>query len=127
MHAIPKSFMRNAYGFVNDNAFAWVQKLFGEGDAVTADQLILGLPLSPEHRLAFAIFERVAADLRPQYRFAKNRDGKLIFFDAAWYVFFKPENPEWPYAFENLCDSLNIDPTCARKRFERLIFDTIDK
>ena len=74
----------------------------------------------PEKRLALAVLQTVMYDCRiieaPQTGPARARD-RQAYGRAMAYV--ASEDRSWPYSFENLCDSLGVDPAYLRRGIER--------
>jgi hypothetical protein len=67
--------------------------------------------VSPEVSLVIAIIERAVLDLR-EYRFARRRRDQRLYMNA--YAWIASEDRRWPYSFNNLCDSLNLNAAAAR-------------
>lgn len=66
----------------------------------------------PERRLVIAILED-AVDCYQKYFAARDRKGHQLFVDAEeWFL---GTDKSWPFAFENICDFLSINPEYLRR------------
>ena len=68
--------------------------------------------LEPEKRLMLAVLDDAIACFQ-KYVSAREGRGEKIFGEAEdWFL---EENGDWPFAFENICDVLGIDPHYLRQ------------
>jgi hypothetical protein len=67
--------------------------------------------LEPERRLMLAVLEDAVACFQ-KYVLADNGKGKAIFREAE--EWFREENSEWLFSFENICEVSGIDPQYLR-------------
>ena len=68
--------------------------------------------LEPEKRLMFAVLDDAIACFQ-KYVSAREGRGKQNFRETEeWFL---EENSEWPFAFENICDVLGLDPHYLRQ------------
>src|SRR5262249_21827441 len=71
----------------------------------------------PARRLAFAVLQTVLYDCRAID--AKMPDGPVRARDREAYrramAYVESTDRSWPYSFENLCDSLGVDPEWLRR------------
>ena len=68
--------------------------------------------LEPEKRLMLAVLDDAIACFQ-KYVSAREGGGKKIFGEAEdWFL---EENGDWPFAFENICDVLGLDPHYLRQ------------
>jgi hypothetical protein len=68
---------------------------------------------SPERELAAAVLDAAAADLR-NYRYARRRRRQRLYWQA--YDWVASENRDWPFAFVNICEFLQLSPAALRER-----------
>lgn len=74
----------------------------------------------PEQRLMIAVLHD-ALDCVEKYRFAMNARGRRLFREAAqWFLV---DEAGWPYSFECICATLDLDSNAVRERL-RLPRDT---
>ena len=76
--------------------------------------------LTPEQRLCWAIIESVVTDLaRTEPRFMKGsrRPTRTLRDKALDYIY--RVDGVWPFAFDRLCEQLDIDPSAFRRALER--------
>lgn len=66
----------------------------------------------PERRLAIAILED-AVDCFQKHLMARDRKSSQLFIDADEWI--ASEDRSWPFAFENICDLLSINPEYLRR------------
>lgn len=65
----------------------------------------------PERRLVVAILED-AVDCYIKHMFSTDRRSRQLFADAE--EWFADSDRDWPFAFENVCEFLNLDPVYLR-------------
>jgi hypothetical protein len=91
-----------------------------EADTILPDQYFerMGAEHSsfPEKRLMLAVLEDAVATYQ-RYVDAKNRRGQRLFREAEEWV--HSTETEWPFAFENICDTLEIEPEFLRRGLDR--------
>lgn len=73
-------------------------------------------PSTPERRLVAALLED-AVNCFQKYRFAKDRRGRRLFWEAAEWLM--GEEGEWAFSFERVCEVLGLDPDCLRRGLQR--------
>ncbi len=64
----------------------------------------------------FAILQD-AVDCFQKYAHTKNRHSQRLFLDA--YGWICCSEPEWPFSYENICQTLRIDPQWIRSGLAR--------
>jgi hypothetical protein len=68
---------------------------------------------APEHRLMIAVLHD-ALDCLEKYRFATDSHRRRLFQEAKhWFL---AEEIEWPYSFESICGTLDLDSNAVRQR-----------
>ncbi len=67
--------------------------------------------VSPERSLLLSVVWQVILDLQ-KYRFATRRRQQRLYMDA--YRWVTSDDRQWPYAFRNVADLLNVDPERLR-------------
>jgi hypothetical protein len=68
---------------------------------------------APEQRLMTAVL-RDALECVEKYRFAADTYGRRTFFEAKqWFL---ADETEWPYCFERICETLDLDSNVVRQR-----------
>ena len=70
----------------------------------------------PEKRLMLAVLEDAVATFQ-RYVDARNRRGQRLFREAEEWV--ASDDTEWPFAFENICHTLDIEPDFLRRGLAR--------
>ena len=70
----------------------------------------------PEKRLMLAVLEDAVATFQ-RYVDAKNRRGQRLFREAEEWVV--SDDTDWPFAFENICHTLDIEPDFLRRGLAR--------
>ncbi|MGH7802850.1 MAG: hypothetical protein ACREQJ_00755 [Candidatus Binatia bacterium] len=70
----------------------------------------------PEKRLMLAVLEDAVATFQ-RYVDARNRRGQRLFREAEEWVL--SDDTEWPFAFENICHTLDIEPDFLRRGLAR--------
>lgn len=65
----------------------------------------------PERRLVIAILED-AVDCYVKHMFSHDRRSQQLCFDAE--EWFRDEDREWPFSFENICEFLGLDSAYMR-------------
>lgn len=74
--------------------------------------LLRKTPLPPEKRLMLTILEDAIGCFR-KHIFAHDREAKRLFRKAeAWIL---EEGSDWPFSFQNISESLGIDPSYLRE------------
>ena len=76
--------------------------------------------LTPEQRLCWAIVQSVVSDLaRPEPQFMKGsrRPTRTLRDKALDYIY--RVDACWPYAFDRVCEQLDIDPSAFRRAIEK--------
>lgn len=68
-------------------------------------------PQGPEYHLVFAMLQD-AVECVQKYRFSVDPNGRELYVDA--YDWIASEDRQWPFAFENVCDILKINPEYLR-------------
>ena len=76
------------------------------------DRLVLEHSAFPEKRLMLAVLEDAVATFQ-RHVDAKNRRGKRLFQEAEDWV--RSEDNDWPFAFVNICHTLEIEPEYLRR------------
>lgn len=72
--------------------------------------------LQPEKRLMLAVLEDAVGAFQ-KYVWATNRRGRRFFNEAeAW---FEVRDADWPFAFENVCEALGLEPSFIRLGLRR--------
>lgn len=75
----------------------------------------------PEKRLALAVLQTVLHDYRA--RVAVGTDGRTRVENQRAYeqalAFVESHDRSWPYSFENLCETIGLDPGSLRRRIAR--------
>src|SRR5215831_14959643 len=71
-----------------------------------------GSAVRGEKRLMLAVLED-ALDCYQKYAFARDGHGKQLFSEA--YEWIDSTNREWFFAFENICETLEINPEYLRR------------
>ena len=66
---------------------------------------------SPERSLLLSVVWQVVLDLQ-KYRFATRRRQQRLYMDA--YRWVTSDDRQWPYAFRNVAELLNVDPERMR-------------
>lgn len=66
----------------------------------------------PERRLAIAILED-AVDCFQKHLLARDRKSRQLFTDADEWI--SSSDRSWPFAFENICELLSINPEYLRR------------
>lgn len=121
---------------MNDKTFAWVQRLFGEGDTITTNrfawrialmpQLEKRRPLSPELQLVLAVLENTFDTMQERVRLhnrclekyrtrgiltskQRNHLQKLRAPFQEEYDWFFAKNDPNPFSFEMICSYLDIE------------------
>jgi hypothetical protein len=69
-----------------------------------------------EKRLMLAVLEEAVATFQ-RHVDAKSRHGQRVFREAEEWLWSK--DTTWPFAFENVCDALEIEPAFLRRGLER--------
>jgi hypothetical protein len=69
-----------------------------------------------EKRLMLAVLEEAVATFQRNVD-AKSRHGQRVFGEAEEWI--RSEDSSWPFAFENICQALDIDPEFLRSGLER--------
>ncbi len=70
----------------------------------------------PERGLMLAVIENAVDTYRAHFG-ARDRRGQRLFEEAeAWLM---STETTWPFAFESICDVLNLDPDCLRSGLAR--------
>lgn len=86
-----------------------------EADTILPGQYFERLRLSPstypEKRLMLAVLEDAVATFQ-RYVDAKTTRGQRLFQEAEEWI--QSEDREWPFAFENICHALDIEPEFLR-------------
>jgi hypothetical protein len=67
--------------------------------------------VSPERSLLLSVVWQVILDLQ-KYRFATRRRQQRLYMDA--YRWVTSDDRQWPYAFRNVAELLNVDPERLR-------------
>jgi hypothetical protein len=67
--------------------------------------------VTPERALLHAVVWQVVLDLQ-KYRFATRRRQQRLYMDA--YRWVTSDDRQWPYAFRNVAELLNVDPERLR-------------
>jgi len=70
----------------------------------------------PEKRLMLAVLEDAVATFQ-RFVDAKNRRGQRLFREAEEWV--ASDDTDWPFAFENICHTLDIEPEFLRRGLNR--------
>jgi hypothetical protein len=96
-----------------------VLSLFGP-DITTTMALLDGLKdnihLQPEKRLMLEMLSDAFRCLR-KYKSARNRRGKDLYYEArAWVL---SNEADWIFSFDNVCESLALDPDYLRRGLRR--------
>ncbi len=90
---------------------------FADFDVVLPAQLFAARrPPDSERRLRLAILED-AVRYHRQYRNAADRRGRALYEDAV--EWFASRDRSEPFAFENVCDALGLDPDYIRRGLAR--------
>ena len=75
----------------------------------------------PEKRLALAVLQTVLYDCRA--RAAVGADGRARVESQEAYeralAYVESHDRSWPYSFENLCETIGLDPGSLRRRIAR--------
>jgi hypothetical protein len=71
----------------------------------------------PERRLVIAILED-AVDCYVKHMFSSDRRSQQLFLDAE--EWFADDDREWPFAFENVCEFLGLEPGYMRNGLKAL-------
>ncbi|MGH7896455.1 MAG: hypothetical protein ACREQQ_00765 [Candidatus Binatia bacterium] len=69
-----------------------------------------------EKRLMLAVLEEAVATFQ-RHVDAKNRHGQRVFQEADEWI--RSTDSSWPFAFENICNALEINPEYLRRGLER--------
>jgi len=69
-----------------------------------------------ERRLMLAVLEEAVATFQ-RYAGSKSRHGERVFREAEDWI--RSDDASWPFAFENICQSLEIEPEFLRHGLER--------
>ena len=77
-----------------------------------SDRVNLGPSAYPEKRLMLAVLEDAVATYQ-RYVDAQDRRGARLHREAE--EWFESEEDEWPFAFENICNALEIEPEYLRR------------
>lgn len=80
------------------------------------DRLKIDSSLQPEKRLMLAVLEDAVAVFQKQVH-AGDRRGRRMFNDAE--EWFASEGTDWPFAFENICQALGMEPSYLRAGLSR--------
>lgn len=70
---------------------------------------------APEQRLMIAVLED-ALDCIQTYRDAKGEPGQRLFREAKQWIL--AEGSGWPYSFECICETLDLDSNAVRRRLD---------
>ena len=76
---------------------------------------------APEKELMAAVLNDAIGCLAKN-RFARSRSGRNV-YDETKQWFLDTSSP-WPFAFENICQVLNLNPQYVRRRLSHLLTDT---
>jgi hypothetical protein len=68
--------------------------------------------LEPEEKLMLAVLEDAIACFQ-KYAFARDRNGKVLFQEAEYWV--QDSNSHWPFSFANVCEILGLAPDYLRQ------------
>jgi hypothetical protein len=80
------------------------------------DRIQIDATLQPEKRLMLAVLEDAVGAFQKHVS-ASGRRGRRLFFEAEdW---FNSSDLEWPFAFENICAALNLEPAYIRSGLRR--------
>jgi hypothetical protein len=75
------------------------------------DRVQIDASLQPEKRLMLAVLEDAVGTFQKHVT-ATNRRGRRLFEEAeAW---FETRGSDWPFAFDNICQALNLEPAYIR-------------
>jgi len=74
-----------------------------------------GVSSSSEKRLMLAVLED-AIECFQKYCFSRESHGKKIFGKAAEWI--HSSDKGWPYSYENICETLDLDPGYLRRGLE---------
>jgi hypothetical protein len=77
-----------------------------------ADRTKLEPSAYPEKRLMLAVLEDAVASFQ-RYVHAKDRRGQRLFREAE--EWFDSQEAEWPFAFENICNAIEIEAEYLRR------------
>lgn len=69
-----------------------------------------------EKRLMLAVLEEAVATFQ-RHLDSKNRHGQRVFQEAEEWI--QSTDSSWPFAFENICNALEINPEYLRRGLER--------
>ncbi len=83
-----------------------------EPDVLAAHSMRNDPPLEPEKRLMLAVLAD-AVECFQKYIFFQDGKEEDLFREAAEWILI--ENSNWYYSFENICDSLELNPEYIRK------------
>jgi hypothetical protein len=96
-----------------------VTSLFGP-EVILPEQFSERATLKPsdrgEKRLMLAVLEEAVATFQRNVG-AKTRHGQRIFHEAEEWI--RSSDGSWPFAFENICHALEIEPEFLRRGLER--------
>ncbi len=77
---------------------------------------------APEKELMAAVLNDAIACLA-KYRFARNRSGRKFYAETKeWFL---DTDTDWPFAFENICQVLKLNPVYVRRCLSGL-FESVD-
>jgi hypothetical protein len=80
------------------------------------DRVQIDATLQPEKRLMLAVLEDAVGTFQ-KYVTATTRRGRRLFEEAeAW---FDTTGSDWPFAFENICQALSLEPVYLRRGLAR--------
>ena len=72
---------------------------------------------SPEGRLLVAVLRNALLEFQDLVQSRRGEhDAQLA---ELWQWFFEPDD-SWPFSFENVCEQLDLDPSCIRERLRAL-------
>ncbi|GIW41504.1 MAG: hypothetical protein KatS3mg076_2081 [Candidatus Binatia bacterium] len=69
-----------------------------------------------ERHLMLAVLED-ALDCYQKYAFAKDHHARQLFEEACQWIF--SDDRDWPFSFQNICQTLEINPDWLREGLER--------
>ncbi len=75
-----------------------------------------GVHVKGEKRLMLAVLQD-ALDCYQKYAFSKDGPGRQLFADAESWILC--DDRDWYYSFENICETLEINPEYLRRGVER--------
>jgi len=74
---------------------------------------------TPERKLVRAVLKDGLTTFTENLEATTNRR-ILLGMEAREWIFGEPDNPKWPFTFENCCETLGIDPGAIRRDCRRI-------